>query len=142
MTRILYFILSLKQLILARPSKGTLILDGVKRLEFNHIYFMSFNIHREEGKRKKVPENAEMDDGLLTVYVGNSSRKRKMVPILLDVILGIKKRERGVRIFECREASVHLAKPLAVHVDGESCLSQQDIEIRCIGKKIRMIGLS
>lgn len=142
MTRILYFILSLKQLILARPSKGTLILDGVKRLEFNHIYFMSFNIHREEGKRKKVPENAEMDDGLLTVYVGNSSRKRKMVPILLDVILSIKKRERGVRIFECREASVHLAKPLAVHVDGESCLSQQDIEIRCIGKKIRMIGLS
>ena len=142
LTRFLYFFLGLKQLILAKPTKGYILLDGYKKVEFNHIYFMTFKIHREEGKRKKVPENAEVDDGLLTVYVGNSSKKRKMIPILLDVIVGIKKRERGVRIFECREASVHLAKPMAVHVDGESCLCQQDIEVRCIGKKIRMIGMS
>lgn len=140
MTKLLYFVLGLKQLILARPTKGYLVLDGTRKVEFNHIYFLSFHIHREEGKKKRVPENAESDDGRMTVYVGNSAGKRKMVPILLDVIMGIRKKERGVRIFTCKEAAVHLARPLAVHVDGESCLCQQDIEIRCIEKKIRMIG--
>lgn len=139
MTKLLYFILGLKQLILAKPVKGYLVLDGVKKVEFNHIYFISFSVQQEEGKKKKTSENTD-HDGRMTVYVGNSARKRKMVPILFDVIMGIKKKERGVRIFECREAAVHLVRPLAVHVDGESCFSQQDVEIRCINKQIRMIG--
>lgn len=139
MTKLLYFILGLKQLILAKPVKGYLVLDGVKKVEFNHIYFISFSVQQEEGKKKKTSENPD-HDGRMTVYVGNSARKRKMVPILFDVIMGIKKKERGVRIFECREAAVHLVRPLAVHVDGESCFSQQDVEIRCINKQIRMIG--
>lgn len=141
MTRLLNFILGLKQLILAKPAKGYLLFDGTRKVEFNHIYFISCLIHREEGKKKKVPERAEMDDGKMTVYVASSSKKRKMIPILMDVIMGIRKRERGVRIFECSEVSVHLNRPLAVHVDGESCMCQQDIEIRCIPKRIRMIGM-
>lgn len=139
MTKLLYFILGLKQLILAKPVKGYIVLDGFKKVEFNHLYFITFGIQNEEGKRKKSADNPE-GEGRMKVYVGNSSQKRKMIPILLDVIMGIKKKERGVRIFECREAAVHLGKPLAVHVDGESCLCQQDLEIRCIGKKVRMIG--
>lgn len=139
MTKLLYFFLGLKQLILAKPVKGYMILDGVKKVEFNHLYFISFSIRRELGKRKKTEDNSD-SDGRLTVFLANSSKKRKMIPILLDVIVGIKKKERGVRIFECREASIHLGRPLAVHVDGESCLCQQDLQIRCINKKIRMIG--
>ncbi len=141
MMRVLNFVLGLKQLVFAKPTKGYILLDGSKKVEFNHIYFMSFLIHREEGKKKKVPENAEIDDGKMTVYVASTSSRRKMIPILMDVIMGIRKKERGVRVFECREASVHLNRPQAVHVDGESCQCQQDIEIRCIPKRIRMIGM-
>lgn len=131
--------LGLKQLFLAKPAKGYILLDGMQKVEFNHIYFITFVLLQDEHKKKNdgVTEN---DGGRMRVYVGCSSKKRKMVPILVDAIMGIRKKERGVRIFECSEASVHLSRPLAVHVDGESCMCQRDIEIRCIPKRIRMIG--
>ncbi len=76
----------------------------------------------------------------MTVYVANSSLKRRMFGPVLDVIAGVRKKERGVRSFECSEVAVHLERPLAVHVDGESCMCQQDMQIRCIPRKIRMIS--
>ena len=91
------------------------------------------------GKKKKKA-GAEEDGGRMMVYVGNSAKKRKMVSILMDMLIGLRRKERGVRIFECSEAAVHLNRPLAVHVDGESCYCQQDLEVRCIPKRIRMIG--
>ena len=97
-------------------------------------------IRREDKKKRKKKGYEENDDGRMTVYVGNSAGKRRMVWILMDVLIGIHRRERGVRIFECSEASIHLSRPLAVHVDGESCYCQQDLEVRCIPKRIRMIG--
>ena len=91
-------------------------------------------------KKKNVPEHLDSDSSKMKVYVANSSKKSNMVPILKDVVMGVRKKERGVRVYECNEASVHLNRPLAVHVDGESCMCQQDMEIRCIPKRIRVIG--
>ena len=105
----------------------------------NLIYFISFMIREESGKKKKKA-GAEEDGGRMMVYVGNSAKKLKMVSILMDMLIGLRRKERGVRIFECSEAAVHLNRPLAVHVDGESCYCQQDLEVRCIPKRIRMIG--
>lgn len=139
MDRILHLGLGLKQLMLAKPVKGYIVFDNVKKVEFNHIYFITFHVCEEE-KKKKSSEHVENEEGKMKVYVANSSKKINMVPILLDVIMGIRKKERGIRVFECNEASVHLSRPLAVHVDGESCRCQQDLEIRCIPKRIRMIG--
>lgn len=139
MTKLLNLILGLKQLMLAKPVKGYLVLDGVKKVEFNYIYFITFRIGTEKIKKKKGQEQAE-NHGKMTVYVANSSQKRKMVPIMKDVIMGTRKKERGIRIFECSEASIHLERPLAVHVDGESCMCQQDMEVRCIPKRIQFIS--
>lgn len=140
MNRILNVGIGLKQLALAKPVKGYIVFDNVKKVEFNHIYFITFHVCGEEKKKKKSSEYMESDDSKMKVYVANSSKKSDMVPILLDVIMGVRKKERGIRIFECSEASVHLSRPLAVHADGESCMCQQDLEIRCIPKRIRMIG--
>lgn len=130
------FLLGLRQLVITKPAAGYVLFDGVKRVEFSQIFFLSFLVQRDQGK-KKTPESA---DGSLKVYVACTANKRHMLPILVDVILGIRKKERGVRIFECHEASVHLARPLAVHVDGESLGSQQEFEVRCIQKRLRIIG--
>ena len=139
MNRLLNLGIGMKQLFLARPVKGYIVFDGVKRVEFNHIYFITFHVCEEKKRRKGTLDHGD-EGGKMRVYVANSSRKSKMVPILMDVIMGVRKKERGVRMFECSEASVHLSRPLAVHVDGESCLCQQDVEIRCIPKRVRVIG--
>lgn len=141
LNRMLQFGIGMKQLVLAKPVKGHIIFDHTKRVEFNHLYFMTFHVCGDDGKKKKSTlEYTECDGGKMRVYVANSSRKGNMVPILMDVIMGIRKKERGVRVFECSEASVHLNRPLAVHVDGESCMCQQDMEIRCIPRRVRVIG--
>jgi len=132
-------ILGLRQLLLAQPVKGYLILDGVRKVEFNHIYFITFKIGKVKSGKRRKPEPQE-GAGKLTVYVANSSQKRKMIPALKDVLMGTRRKERGVRTFECSEATVYLERPLAVHVDGESCMCQRNLEIRCIPRKLRMIN--
>jgi diacylglycerol kinase family enzyme len=141
MNRMLQFCIGMKQLALAKPVKGYIIFDQTKRVEFNHLYFVTFHVCGDDQKKKKnVPEHLDSDSSKMKVYVANSSKKSNMVPILKDVVMGVRKKERGVRVYECNEASVHLNRPLAVHVDGESCMCQQDMEIRCIPKRIRVIG--
>ena len=38
---------------LAKPTKGYILLDGTQKVEFNHIYFITFMVRREEKKKKK-----------------------------------------------------------------------------------------
>ena len=66
-------------------------------------------------------------------------KKRKLIPILLGALTGGHIRCRGVRAYVCREAEIHMERPMAVHVDGESCQMQKDLQIRCIPQQIRMI---
>ena len=95
-------------------------------------------VRREEKKKKNG--GILNDDGKMTVYVGNSARKTKMIPILRDLVMGVRRKERGIRVFECSEAEIHLARPLAVHVDGESCMCQENLAVRCIPRRMRVIG--
>ena len=138
LSKTLKFALGLKQLMLAKPMKGYIIFDGSKKVEFQHLYFITFHVCSSDKKKKKLSD--EGDGGKMRVYLANSSKKIHLIPVFMDVIMGVRKKERGIRIYECNEAKVHLDRPLAVHTDGESCMCQQDLEIRCIPKRIRMIG--
>lgn len=139
LNHISYVVIGIKQLILAKPSKGYLLLDGVKKIEFNYIYFISAHIHPYEGGGFKFAPEADCSDGKLEVCVVSHQSRRKLLPILASALSGKHKRFKGMRCFACQEVSIHLDKPMAVHADGESCLSQQELHIRCIQKKIRMI---
>lgn len=118
--------------------KGYIIFDGSRKVEFNHLYFIT--VHVCEDKRKKKAAGSMEENGTMRVYLASSSKKINMIPILFDVIMGVRKKERGIRIYECKEAKIHLNRPLAVHTDGESCMCQQELEIRCIPNRIRLIG--
>lgn len=139
MSRFCYVMVGLKQLILAKPVKGYILLDGVQKVEFNHIYFISAHIHPYEGGGFKFAPKADCSDGRLSVCVAACSSKRRLLPILVHALLGGHSKYPGARSFECQELMVHTDRPMAVHVDGESCQSQKEIQVRCIEKKIRMI---
>ncbi|HIZ78974.1 MAG TPA: diacylglycerol kinase family lipid kinase [Candidatus Lachnoclostridium stercorigallinarum] len=134
-----YIAAGIWQMIRLRPAKGYLLLDGVQKVEFNHIYFISAHIQPFEGGGFRFAPGADCSDGLLSLCVVHTSSRLRLLQILLDALTGRKNRRPGVRRYECREASVHLEKPMAVHTDGESCLVQQDIHLRCIQKKMRVI---
>ena len=128
-------------MVLAKPVRGHLILDGVKKVEFNHIYFIAFHIHPYEGGGFRFAPQANPFDGKLAVSVVSHSSKRKLIPLFLSAYFGIRKKKhlKGIRTYECREARIHTGRPMAVHTDGESCLWQDDLQVQGIEKQLRII---
>lgn len=134
-----YLLIGVKQLALARPAKGYLLLNGVQKVEFNHAYFISVHIHPYEGGGFKFAPDASFEDGKLSICIMNSRKKWKLVPVLFASLMGRKSSVGGTRFYTCEEAVIHMDSPMAVHADGESCFCQSDVEVQCIGKKLRMI---
>lgn len=129
----------LKKVLMAKPVKGYIVLDGVQKVEFNHIYFISVHIHPYEGGFRLAPL-ANYTDGKLTVCVVHQKGRGQLFSFLFSAWTGKQRKYRGVRNFECKELNIHVDRPMAVHVDGESCFMQKDIQLRCIQKKLRIIG--
>lgn len=134
-----YILIGIKQLILAKPSKGFILLDGVKKVEFNHMYFISVHIHPYEGGGFKFAPKADCDDGKLSICLMNNASKRRLIPVLLNSLKGKQSHNKGTRFYDCSEVMIHTERPMAVHVDGESCFCQKDIQTSCVQKKVRMI---
>lgn len=139
MGKLCYIFIGLKQLVKAHPTKGYLLLDGVQKVEFNHIYFISAHIHPYEGGGFKFAPKAKPSDGYVDICVFHNAGKRNFLQVLINAYLGSRRNQRGVRFFTCREAVIHTDRVLPVHVDGESCYCQNDLEVRCVEKKVRLI---
>lgn len=134
-----YLIIGIKQLLLAKPSRGYILLNGTQKVEFNHAYFISAHIHPYEGGGFKFAPAASFEDGKLSVCVMNCKGKRKLISVLLAAFFGRKFSGGGIRFYSCEEAVIHMEKSLAVHADGENCFYHNDVELQCIARKVRMI---
>ncbi len=134
-----YLVLGIKQLILAKPVKGCLILDGTRKVEFNHIYFVSVHIHPYEGGGFLFAPGADPSDGKLDVRVVHQNRKLRLVPVLLGALLGSRRKFPGSRLYTCREAEICLDREMPVHCDGESFGRHRKLHVSCIANQIRMI---
>ena len=137
--RLICAVLGIRPFFMTRPVKGYLILDGIRKVEFNHIYFISAHIHPYESGGFRFAPKADGSDGLLEVCVVHNSSRMGLIPVLVDAFLGKTASHRGVRFYCCREAQIHVEKPVPVHADGENCYVQTDIHVRCIEKNIRML---
>lgn len=137
--RLGYFLIAMIELVRVKPTRGYIVLDGARRIEFNHICTISAHIHPFDCGGVRVAPKAAYNDGLLDVRVVHHAHRRDLVTALLDAMLGWKGKRRGVRNYQCREILIHVDHPLPVHTDGESCLWQTDIHFQCVEKKLRMI---
>lgn len=139
MGKLIYIFIGIKQLILAKPSDGYMVLDDYKKINFHNILFISSHIHKYEGGGFKFAPKADSDDGFFEICAVSNRPKRKLLVILFCALFGKHTRLKGVRIFRCREIKIHTDNPMAVHTDGESCGMQTDIVARCIEKKVKII---
>lgn len=134
-----YILAGVNQLLHTKASRGYLILDGVRRVEFNHIYFVSIHNHASEGGGFLFAPKASYDDGEVELCVAHTASKLRLVMVLVMACLGHLGRHRGVHFYRCREAVIHVERPLPVHTDGENCFCQDELRVRCVKKKLRMI---
>ncbi len=132
-------VVGVKQLMLACPVKGHLLLDGAQKVELNHIYFISVHIQPFEGGGFKFAPSADPCDGRLTLCVVHHSAKVRLIPFFISSLMGHQKKYRGVRCYNCQEVEICLDHSMPLHADGESCGCQQEVQFRCIPGKVRMI---
>ncbi|MDR1765190.1 MAG: diacylglycerol kinase family lipid kinase [Lachnospiraceae bacterium] len=138
----IYFFIGCRQILCAHPVRGYLLLDGVKRVEFQHMYMAMANVlsdARESRFFERYAREEGQTDGRLQVCVISSAFRPKLIPVLFRLYGRSGKKSRNVRRFLCSEVIFHTERPIAVHADGESCLTQSDIQISCVEKKIKMI---
>ncbi len=138
MRRLPYVLVGLAEFWMTKPVRGYILLDGIKRVEFNSIYFISAQIHPSEGGGFRFAPRADCSDGNLEVCILSHASRRQALSILTGAYFG-RSRLRGMRVYSCREVQIHTERPLAVHADGESCQYQSDIELRCIERKLRIV---
>lgn len=109
-----------------------------KKVEFNHILFISCHIQPSEGGGFVFAPRADGSDGRMNVCVVSHSSRKRLIPVMLQALTGRFKKHKGARMFECREVSIHTDAPLPIHVDGEFCGTQTDLRAECISRQIRM----
>lgn len=128
----------LKELISSRPSKGYILMDDGRKVEFNNAFFVSIHIHPFEGGGYKFARLADPKDGMLELCVVSCKNKLKFASTLIKGKLGGINNHQGARTFQCKEAHVHLDNPALIHADGEVFSAETDIDVRCIQQQIRI----
>ena len=78
------------------------------------MYFVSTHIHPSEGGGFYFAPGADPGDGKLAICVASHSSKLRLVPMLFRARLPRFVKRKGVRIYECREAKIHMDRPVAV----------------------------
>lgn len=121
-----------------KPRKGYIILDGIKKVEFNSIIFISSNIHPYNSGVRIAPK-ANNRDGELSVCIIHQRSKLKLLNILFRALWGNHLKYSGVRTYECRELEICLEEVGDVHTDGEYLGSCDRLEVCCIHNKLKFI---
>ena len=103
------------------------------------IYFISAQIQPCEGGGFWFAPKADSSDGNLEVCIVSHASKRQVLGTLLRALFR-RSHNRGLRCFSCREVQIYTERPMAVHVDGESCQYQSNLEVRCIERKLKIVG--
>lgn len=139
LTKISYLMTGIYRLIQLTPVDGILETDMGKKYPMSKICFVSFHIHPFEGGGFKFAPKADYSDGLIDVCMVYGRGKLGLIPVLLSSIRGHHTKKRGVRVIQCKEAHLKVERPCKVHADGEMFGAQDDISVRCISRRIRMI---
>lgn len=135
----LYLMLGISRLLSFSTSKAQIIVDDLKKLEFNNLVFISSHIHSSEGGGFKFAPKADDQDGELSVCIVHQKIIFKLIRILLSARGGNHLKYPGVRNYECTNIKIRTNTPYAIHVDGEYLGMHDEVEVSCIKGKIRFI---
>lgn len=137
--KISYLKIGIKHFFKTDTSKGFVIVEGIKKIEFNHIFFVVAHVHPYEGGGIKFAPDAINTDGELDVCLMHGKSKFNLAKILILSLLGKHLKNKGVRYGTCEDMHIHLEKPSFVHADGEYCGKYTDITVSCVKNKLRFI---
>ncbi|MCU6732612.1 diacylglycerol/lipid kinase family protein [Diplocloster agilis] len=138
--KLTYMGIAFHQIVLCKPELMTLHIDGCKTFQFPRTLFLAaMNCSYEGGGFRFCPKANPEREALDFCIVHGLSKWKVPIP-LLAAKKGHHTRFKGVDTLRCRKARIHVDTPLAVHIDGESCGFQTDLDIECSKETLRIIA--
>ena len=120
-------------------SRGYVLIDGFKKIEFNHILLIASHIHPYSLGGLRLAPKADNLDGELTICIVHQRSKLRLFRIMLSAIFGNHLKYTGVRSYDCNELKIHLESAMSVHTDGRDCGKCTDIHLHCVRQKLRFL---
>lgn len=140
LTKLIYIIAGLHQIIIAKPVSGTITLDDEKIIQLDKIWFISSHIHPYEGGGFRLAPTADYSDGKFEMCVIHNIGKIKLAVVMIAALFGGSHRHmKGVDLYSCKKAHLQMSSPMALHTDGEDRDERTEQIITCIEKKLHFI---
>lgn len=117
-------------------TRATVIIDG-KAIRQRIIMVLVTNAQFYGGSVRLAPQ-AQLDDGLLDVYVFKGDNMLDVLGHITMVILGKQFANPNLEIYSAREVSIRASKPLAVQFDGDPA-GYSPVTIKVAPRALRFI---
>lgn len=134
-----YIAIGIQCIFKMKPCDGYIELDNAKRINLKKVAFISSHIQRYEGGGFMFAPTANSNDGMLDICVIANTNRLKVIPVLLAALFGKHVNMKGVQYLRCREAKIHMNRPLNMHTDGEVHEDQTDLTLSCVERRLRII---
>jgi YegS/Rv2252/BmrU family lipid kinase len=127
---------ALRALATWRPARFDLELDGERR-SFEGYSVAAANSKAYGGGMFLAPD-AELDDGLLDVVVGEHSSKRHFLATLPKVFKGEHVHDPTVHVWRCAELRVSADRPFVMYADGDP-IGELPVVVRVRARVLRAL---
>lgn len=137
--KLIYLVTALQKLKAAEKASCTVILDDVRKISFDHFFFVTTMNQKYEGGGFMFCPKATCDDGYIDVCVAGNISKPNVLKLMPLAMKGKHTGDKGINIYKAKKIQVIADKPLAIHTDGEYAGIQNEMTVTLCDKKIRMI---
>ena len=129
--KLTYLFIALKQVILARKSTCTILLDEKEPIRLSKFLFVTGMVHQYEGGGFKFCPGANFQDGLVDVCVVGNIPKWLGFAALPTAFKGTHTRFKGIDCYTAAKVRIIVSEPMWVHTDGEVSIQSYDITLSC-----------
>lgn len=136
--KLTYAGIAVDRLIKDDPVRAEIRLDGEETV-LKDTYFVAVHNQPYEGGGFQFCPDADPKDGKLDVIVVSGLKRWQVVKTLLLAFQGKHVGKKGISVFRCKEAEIHISQARAVHTDGEAIFLKKEIKVHILPQQIQVI---
>jgi len=134
-----YGIIAAKQIVMYRPGRLSVSLDGQAPIVFDKAYFAAVFNQRFEGGGMEMVPGADPGDGILNVFVVSDISRLFLVTMMPLAYFAAHTRLPGLHFYTCRSVKIEADQPRPIHLDGESGGVHSSLSVSSLSEKLQVI---
>lgn len=138
--KLVYLIISLKQLLSTKNGNCTMTLDDSTKIELPNFLFVASMIHQYEGGGFMFCPNADYHDGIIDICAVSNISKFMVLCALPKALKGQHFKFKGVEKYSASKITLETDNPCWVHTDGEVTMKATSITLTCLKNKLQILG--